>query len=242
MTQPPNPGSYGPPNSGWQQQPPPYSGNQPGYGTPSQPPYGPGQPQYGGGPGYGPGGYGPGGPRRPRTLLYVVIAVVGVLAVLGVVALIVPGLVGDDEKAGPTVPSPASSRPTDAPQPTTEPSVPSSTPSTSSSAPPASGPRLTEAGTLATKFLGLLNANDKKHALALGCTDSKQLLEGLLVFVDPPTKLSVTGPATSVSSYYPKISVPFAGTNNGSVPWAGTVDIMDVPSQPLCVRLMSRSR
>ncbi|MGW6197536.1 hypothetical protein ACWF0M_15435 [Kribbella sp. NPDC055110] len=230
MTQPPNP--YGPPNSGWQQQP-------------TQPPYGPPGPGYGPGPAYGPGGYGPGGPRRPPTLLYVAIAVVGVLAVLGIVALILPGLTGDDNQGGPAAPSPASSQPTGAPQPTSsEPSYePSSAPTSApTSAPSTPAPRLTEAGTLATRFLALLNANDKKRALALGCTDSKQLLEGLLVFVDPPTKLSVTGPAASVRSYYPRISVPFAGTNNGSVPWAGTVDIMDVPSQPLCVRLMSRSR
>ncbi|TDW89622.1 hypothetical protein EV137_3418 [Kribbella pratensis] len=242
MTQPPNP--YGPPNNGWQQQP-----VQPTYGAPGPaapgpgPSYGPGGPGYGpgygpGGPGYGPGGYGPGGPRRPRTLLYVVIAVVGVFVLLGAVALIVPGLIGsDDDQGGPTAPSPALSQPAGSPQPTSEPS-----PATSS-APSTPGPRLTEASTLATRFLAFLNANDQTHAVALGCADSRNLLAGqLIVMVDPPTKLSVSGPAASVSSYYPRISVPFSGTTKGGAPLAGTVDIMDVPSEPLCVRLTSLAR
>ncbi|TDO67395.1 hypothetical protein EV651_103307 [Kribbella sp. VKM Ac-2571] len=239
MTQPPNP--YGPPNNGWQQQPaqPPYGAPgpaAPGPGPSYGPSYGPGGPGYG--PGYGSGGYGPGGPRRSRALLYVVIAVVGVFVLLGAVALIVPKLIGsDDDQAAPTAPSPASSQPAGSPQPTSEPS------SAPSSAPATPGPRLTEASTLATKFLAFLNANDQTHAVALGCADSKNLLAGqLLVMIDPPTKLSVTGPAASVSSYYPRISVPFSGTTKGGAPLAGTVDIMDEPSQPLCVRLTSLAR
>ena len=230
MTQPPY--SSGPQNSGWQQQPPPG----PTYGGPS----GPGGPPYGGpggqsgpgGPAWDGRGYAPGfGPRRkrPRTTLYVVIAAAGIIVFLGVVALLLPGLMGgDDDQGGPTAPSPAAARPTGSPQPTTQPSE------------TAGGPRLTEATTLATRFLAYLNANDQKHATALGCADSKNLLAGqLIVMVDPPTKLAVTGPAASVSSYYPRISVPFSGTTKGGVPLAGTVDIMDQPTRPLCVRLTS---
>lgn len=159
-----------------------------------------------------------------------VIAAAGIIVLLGVFALIVPGLMGgdDDQGAGPTAPSPAAARPTDSPQPTAQ---PSETPG---------GPRLAEATTLATRFVTFLNANDQKHAIALGCEDSKKLLAGqLLVMIDPPTKLSVSGPSASVSSYYPRISVPFAGTTKGGAPLAGTVDIMDTPSLPLCVRLTS---
>ncbi|TDW18093.1 hypothetical protein EV650_4674 [Kribbella kalugense] len=184
--------------------------------------------------GYGPGstqppytGFGPGGPRRPRIPLYLVVAIAGVLVLVGVVALIVPGLMGgDDDQSGPTAPSPVGRQVT-SPQPTAQPSTPG-------------GPRLTEATALATKFLAFLNANDQKHALALGCADSIKLLTGqLLVTIDPPTRLTVSGPAASVTSYYPRISVPFSGTTKGGAPLSGTVDIMDMPSQPLCVRLTS---
>jgi hypothetical protein len=159
----------------------------------------------------------------------VVIAAAGIIVLLGVVALIVPGLMGgDDQGNAPTAPSPAASEPAGSPQPTAQ---PSQTPG---------GPRLTEATTLATRFLAYLNANDQKHATALGCADSKNLLAGqLIVMIDPPTKLAVSGPAASVSSYYPRISVPFSGTTKGGVPLAGTVDIMDQPTRPLCVRLTS---
>jgi hypothetical protein len=211
VTQPPY--SSGPQNNGWQQQPPPG----PTYGGPGS-----------GGPGYAPG-FGPRGPQRPRTTLYVVIAAAGIIVFLGVVALLLPGLMGgDDDQGGPTEPSPAAARPTGSPAPTAE---PSETPG---------GPRLTEATTLATRFLAYLDANDQKHATALGCADSKNLLAGqLIVMIDPPTKLAVSGPAASVSSYYPRISVPFSGTTKGGVPLTGTVDIMDQPTRPLCVRLTS---
>ncbi|MFI5691448.1 hypothetical protein ACIA58_06375 [Kribbella sp. NPDC051586] len=179
--------------------------------------------------GYAPG-FEPRGPRRSRTTLYVVLAAAGVIVLLGVVALVLPGLMGgdDDQGSGPTAPSPAAARPAGSPQPAAQ---QSETPG---------GPRLTEATTLATRFLTFLNANDQKHATALGCADSKNLLAGqLLVMVDPPTRLTVSGPAASVTSYYPRISVPFSGTTKGGAPLAGTVDIMDSPSLPLCVRLTS---
>ncbi|MER7246717.1 hypothetical protein [Kribbella sp. NPDC000426] len=215
MTQPPYPS--GPQNSGWQQQPPP--------GTPA----GPGGPPAWDGRGYAPG-FEPRGPRRSRTSLYVVIGAAGIIVFLGVVALLLPGLMGgdDDQGSGPTAPSPAAARPTGSPQPTAQ---ASETPG---------GPRLTEATTLATRFLAYLNANDQAHATTLACADSKNLLAGqLIVTIDPPTKLTVSGPAASVTSYYPRISVPFSGTTKGGVPLAGTVDIMDQPTRPLCVRLTS---
>lgn len=163
-------------------------------------------------------------------MLYVVIAAAGIIVFLGVFALLLPGLMGgdDDQGSGPTAPSPAAARPTGSPQATAQ---PSETPG---------GPRLAEATTLATRFIAYLNANDQKHATALGCADSKNLLAGqLIVTIDPPTKLAVSGPAASVSSYYPRISVPFSGTTKGGAPLAGTVDIMDQPTRPLCVRLTS---
>ncbi|MFF0339200.1 hypothetical protein [Kribbella sp. NPDC004875] len=240
MTQPPNQ-PYGPPNSGWQQQPP----NQPPGFT--QPPYGgpgPGAPSYGpgygpGGPGYGPGG--PGGPRPRRTLLYAVLGVIGVLVLL-TVGILATRLASDDDTAGgPTQPSTAPSRPNPTAEPTSVPSGGPSggpTPSTTTATTPAAAPRLTEATALATRFLAYVNAADRTHALALGCEDSRKILDGLLVFmIDPPTKLVVNGKPYATQTYYPKISVPFSGTTKGPVPRTGTVDIMDQPPAQLCVRL-----
>ncbi|MEV5960626.1 hypothetical protein AB0L70_02605 [Kribbella sp. NPDC051952] len=239
MTQPPNaPGPYGPPNGGWQQQPGSYQ--QPG-GHPQQGPgYGPPQQGYGGpgygGPGYGGPGYGygpggPGGPRRQRTIMYVVLAVIAVLVVIAAVGLVVARSGNDDDQSGPTPPSTAAGQPTVSPEASeTQPSAPEA--------------RLAEAGQLATKFLTFLNANDQKHAAALGCEETKKLLPGvILLAIDPPTKLTVSGPAvalgaTSNDAYYQNLlSVPFAGTTKHN-PATGAVTVMDVPPRPLCVRLM----
>ncbi|HET6741227.1 MAG TPA: hypothetical protein VFH76_19920 [Kribbella sp.] len=174
--------------------------------------------------------------RRPRRAgLYAVVAV-GVALVLGVVGVLVATLTGgDDNQSGPTQPATVPPPPSASSDPN---SLPSSAP-TSSTAPPAqSAPRLTEATALATKFLGYVNASDQPHALALGCEDSRKILAGLLVFmIDPPTKLTISGQPVTAQTYYRKISVPFSGTTKGPVPRTGTVDIMDKPSTPLCVRL-----
>ncbi|GAA1590314.1 hypothetical protein GCM10009742_41080 [Kribbella karoonensis] len=166
--------------------------------------------------------------------MYVLIAVVVVLLLGGVGALVVTLTGRDDDSSGPT-------QPATAPPPAATSSEPGSEPSsepTSSTTPSTSAPRLTEATALATKFLAYVNASDRKHALALGCADSRQILAGLLVFmIDPPTKLTVNGPPVATVTYYRKISVPYSGTTKGPVPRTGTVDIMDQPSAPLCVRL-----
>lgn len=165
------------------------------------------------------------------------LAAAGVLVLLAVAALIVPGLIGsDDQGHGPSAQSPASSSPTASTSaPTGTPSAPTTPPTT-----PSATPRLAEATTEATLFLGLLNSNRPKSAGMLACAETKQLLAGqLLLIVEPPTKLAITGPGVSVSSYYPRISVPFSGTTKGGVALAGTVDIMDMPSHNLCVRLIT---
>ncbi|NUS00050.1 MAG: hypothetical protein HOV67_32925 [Kribbellaceae bacterium] len=260
MTQPPNsPGPYGPPNNGWQQ-PPPYGNGpaQPPYGGPGQAPYGgpgptqtpygpPGQAPYGppgqapyGGPGYGQG-YPPGGPgyggRGPRrTWVFVVLGAVVLLVLIIGVAVALGTRSPGTNTSGPTEPSTAPLPPSTSSGSSVSPAPTVPTPT----APASAAPRLAEARTLATRFIAYLNANDQAHATALGCEESRKLLTGqLIVMVDPPTKLAVTGPGVSVPSYYPRISVPFSGTTNGTVPLTGTVDIMDIPSRPLCVRLTS---
>ncbi|HEY3562863.1 MAG TPA: hypothetical protein VGL05_35600 [Kribbella sp.] len=165
------------------------------------------------------------------------IAVVVVLVLGGAGVLVATLSGGDDNRSGPTQPTTAPPPPSASSEPNP---VPSSTPtsSTPTSATEPTAPRLTEATALATRFLGYVNAADQKHALALGCEDSRQILAGLLVFmIDPPTKLTVSGKPVATQTYYRKISVPYSGTTKGPVPRTGTVDIMDQPSTPLCVRL-----
>ncbi|HWD82479.1 MAG TPA: hypothetical protein VG497_26450 [Kribbella sp.] len=162
----------------------------------------------------------------------------GVVVLLVLLALIGVGVLAtrssSENVSGPTQPSTAPLPPT------TSESSAGPSPAPTPTAPSTAAPRLVEAKTLATRFVAYLNANDQTHATALGCEESRKLLTGqLIVTIDPPTKLAVTGPGVSVPSYYPRISVPFSGTTNGSVPLAGTVDIMDIPSRPLCVRLTS---
>ncbi|MGW7681322.1 hypothetical protein ACWGID_11310 [Kribbella sp. NPDC054772] len=159
------------------------------------------------------------------------IAVIAVLLLLGAGLVVATSLTSndDDQSGGPTQPSTAPSRPS---------AEPTSAPTGGPTTPGTTAPRLTEATALATRFLAYVNASDQQHALALGCADSRQILAGLLVFmIDPPTKLTVSGQPVAMQSYYPKISVPFSGTTKGPVPRTGTVDIMDQPSTPLCVRL-----
>jgi hypothetical protein len=162
-------------------------------------------------------------------LLIAGIAAVGVLVVVGIVAaLVLPGILSHDEPTSSGPSSGASSQPT-APAPST---------------PAQPAQRLTESSALAAKFLTYLNANDQKHAAALGCKDTEKLLPGvILLAVDPPTKLTVSGPAEPMSKTYAApyyqmlVGVPFTGTTKSN-PATGTVTIMDVPPQPLCVRLM----
>jgi hypothetical protein len=150
----------------------------------------------------------------------------GVLVVAAIVAaLVLPGILAKDE---PTSSGQASNQPT-APAPST---------------PAQPAQRLTESSALAAKFLTYLNANDQKHAAALGCEDTKKLLPTvILLAIDPPTKLTVSGPAEPMSKTYSApyyqmlVGVPFTGTTKHN-PATGTVTIMDVPPQPLCVRLM----
>ena len=167
--------------------------------------------------------------------MYVGIAAVAVLVVLGLVAvLVVPKLLGNDDPVA-TAPSPSTGLPTTG----------QSAPTTAPSGQPSPAPRLAEARALTVKFLNYLNANDQKHAAALGCAETVKLLPTvILLAIDPPTKLTVSGPATAMRNtttqayYQDQLSVPFSGTTKHN-PATGTVRVMDEPPRPVCVRLMT---
>lgn len=140
-------------------------------------------------PGYGQGfGGPPAPPKKSNTGLWIGIgvAVVVVLAAVGVLGFVTPGffLSKDSNTAAP--PS-TSARPT-APKPTTPKKT---TPSTQPSTPSGSGGGADAKGVL-QGFIDKLNAGDNAGALALGCPDSKDLLDSWLkTFLKPPLQLQL---------------------------------------------------
>jgi hypothetical protein len=140
-----------------------------------------------------PGGYsqGFGGPPAPpkqgKTGMWIAIGavVVLVLAGLGVTGFVAPGffLSKDNNTAAPA--SSTSAKPT-APKTAPKATTPSAKPSTPS------GSGASDAKALLQGFIDKLNGGDKEGAIALGCADSKQLLdEWLKTFLKPPLKLEL---------------------------------------------------
>lgn len=239
MSYPQQPGSGqpGPPGQGGQPQ------QQGGWGQPQQP-----YPQYGPTPTprYGPP-YGPPGPPEPpkksKTGLFVGLGVAVVLVVVLGITVFATRLAGDGNSAdGGSAPAQS--------QPTTGQSEPGSgqTEPTTGQTEPTNGPpeplptapgssvdpnaRATEALALATKFVGYLNASNNKAALGLGCKDRGTILEGLLLWVEPPTRLTITGPVSGRGFLY----VPMSGTIEG-LPVEGWIRLTDRQPDPVCIAI-----
>jgi hypothetical protein len=163
--------------------------------------------------------------------------VVGVVVLLVVfTGFVAPGFFRNDDEAGGTAPAsaPASSQ--------DDPSADPSTGPTDSTSPGGDAPRLTEAVTMATKFVGYLNANNQKAAAAMGCEGSKELLPTVIsLVVDDQTALKVTGPATveepGTTAYPMRMDVVPIGGKIKFGPTTGYVRLEDVSGQALCVRL-----
>jgi hypothetical protein len=137
------------------------------------------------------GGYGqgfggpPAPPKQSKTGMWIAVgaAVVVVLAVLGVTGFVTPGFFlskDDNNVAAP----PATST-------SAKPSTPrKTTPTTKPSTPSGSGSA--DAKGVLQGFIDKLNAGDTPGALALGCSDSKDLLDSwLTTFLKPPLKLQL---------------------------------------------------
>jgi hypothetical protein len=139
------------------------------------------------------GGYGqgfggpPAPPKKSKTGMWIAIGatVVVVLAALGVTGFVAPGffLSKDDN----TVAAPPSSSTS------AKPSTPKSTTKkapTTSKAPSSGGGA--DAKVVLQGFIDKLNAGDNAGALALGCSDSKDLLDSWLkTFLKPPLQLTL---------------------------------------------------
>ncbi|MEV4143002.1 hypothetical protein AB0J40_05000 [Amycolatopsis sp. NPDC049691] len=141
-----------------------------------------------------PGGYGqgfggpPAPPKQSKTGMWIAIGatVVVVLAALGITGFVAPGffLSKDDN----TVAAPPSS--STSAKPSTPKSTTKKTP-TSTSKPPSSGGGA-DAKVVLQGFIDKLNAGDNAGALALGCSDSKDLLDSWLkTFLKPPLQLTL---------------------------------------------------
>ncbi|WP_284747284.1 hypothetical protein [Amycolatopsis sp. RTGN1] len=139
------------------------------------------------------GGYGqgfggpPAPPKQGKTGLWIAIgAVVVLLAAVGITGFVAPGffLSKDNNTAAP----PASSTSAKPSTPKTTPRK-STTPTTKPSSPSGSG---AGAKVVLQGFIDKLNAGDTASALALGCSDSKDLLDSWLkTFLKPPLQLEL---------------------------------------------------
>jgi hypothetical protein len=129
----------------------------------------------------------PAPPKQGKTGMWIAIGavVVLVLAVLGITGFVAPGffLSKDNNTAAPA--SSTSAKPS-APKTAPKATTPSAKPST----PRGSGS--SDAKALLQGFIDKLNGGDKAGAIALGCADSKQLLESWLqTFLKPPLQLKL---------------------------------------------------
>jgi hypothetical protein len=127
--------------------------------------------------GYAQQGFGgpPAPPKKSRTGMWIAVgaAVVVVLALVGVTGFVTPGffLSKDDTAAGP--------------QSSTSATAPKTKPSTS-------GGGASDAKPVLQDFIAKLNAGDNAGAVALGCANSKRLLESWLrTFLKPPLQLQL---------------------------------------------------
>jgi hypothetical protein len=150
----------------------------------------------------------PAPPKQSKTGMWIAIGavVVLVLAGLGITGFVAPGffLSKDDNNTA----APASSTSAKPSTPKTTPKK-STTPTTKSSAPSGSGS--TQGKVVLQGFIDKLNAGDNDGAIALGCSDSKDLLDSWLkTFLKSPLVLElgdvpddeylVEGPVTGTSA------------------------------------------
>ena len=131
----------------------------------------------------------PAPPKKSKTGMWIAIGatVVVVLAVLGVTGFVAPGffLSKDDNNVAAPPSSSTSAKPS---TPKTTPKK--TTPTTKPSTPSGSGGA--DAKGVLQGFIDKLNAGDTPGALALGCSDSKDLLDSWLkTFLKPPLQLQL---------------------------------------------------
>ncbi|MFI5584849.1 hypothetical protein ACIA5G_07455 [Amycolatopsis sp. NPDC051758] len=131
----------------------------------------------------------PAPPKKSKTGMWIAVGatVVVVLAVLGVTGFVAPGffLSKDDNNVAAPPSSSTSAKPS---TPKTTPKK--TTPTTKPSSPSGSGGA--DAKGVLQGFIDKLNAGDTPGALALGCSDSKDLLDSWLkTFLKPPLQLQL---------------------------------------------------
>ncbi|SFW56828.1 hypothetical protein [Amycolatopsis australiensis] len=140
------------------------------------------------------GGYGqgfggpPAPPKKSKTGMWIAIGatVVVLLAAVGVTGFVAPGFFLSKDDNTVAAPPSTSAKPS-TPKPTPKKST---TPSTKPSAPSGSGNA--DAKAVLQGFIDKLNAGDNAGALALGCSDSKDLLDSWLkTFLKPPLQLQL---------------------------------------------------
>jgi hypothetical protein len=174
----------------------------------------------------------PAPPKQSKTGMWIAIGavVVLVLAGLGITGFVAPGFfLSKDDNTNTAAPVSSTSA-----KPSTPKSTPkkSTTPTTRSSAPSGSGSA--QGAVVLQGFIDKLNAADTNGALALGCSDSKDLLDSWLkTFLKPPLELKLG----DVPDDEYLVEGPVTGTSNGKAV-KGTLSATNFDDKGFCVSTM----
>ncbi|WP_103347878.1 hypothetical protein [Amycolatopsis sp. CA-128772] len=183
------------------------------------------------------GGYGqgfggpPAPPKKSKTGMWIAIgaAVVVVLALVGITGFVAPGFfLSKEDTAAPPATS-TSAKPT-----TPKSSTPKKTPTATKPSKPSGGEGASDAKALLQGFIDKLNAGDNAGAVAMGCSDSKDLLESWLsTFLKPPLQLQLG----DVPNDKYLVEGQVTGTSAGK-PVKGTLSATNFDDKGFCVSTM----
>ena len=172
----------------------------------------------------------PAPPKKGRTGMWIAVgaAVVVVLALVGVTGFVTPGffLSKNDNTAAASPPSTSAN-----------PSAPKTTPrraTTPTTKPSTSGGSGSDAKAVLQSFIAKLNAGDNAGAVALGCANSKKLLDSWLkTFLKPPLQLQLG----DVPDDEYLVEGAVTGTAAGK-PVTGTLSATNFDDKGFCVSTM----
>jgi hypothetical protein len=174
----------------------------------------------------------PAPPKKNKTGMWIAIgsAVVVVVALVGITGFVAPGffLSKDDTDTAAAPSSSTSAKPS-----TSKPT--SKRPTTSATKPPSGNEgSSSDAKAVLQGFIDKLNAGDNAGAIALGCTDSKELLSSWLeTFLKPPLQLQLGD--VPADKYLVEGEV--TGTSAGK-PVKGTLSATNFDKKGFCVSTM----
>ncbi|MEU5260050.1 hypothetical protein [Amycolatopsis sp. NPDC021455] len=174
----------------------------------------------------------PAPPKKSRTGMWIAVgaAVVVVLALVGVTGFVTPGFFLSKEDNTAAAPQSSTSAKPSAPKTTPKKTTaPTTKPSTSDG-----GGSGSDAKAVLQSFITKLNAGDNEGAVALGCADSKRLLDSWLrTFLKPPLQLQLG----EVPDDEYLVEGEVTGTSAGK-PVKGTLSATNFDDKGFCISTM----